>query len=176
MSIHSALFSERRPRGRRQLIKTVVRGRFESVAPLLQHSANTAGCFCVIHLHEVTAWRMDAQSEAMLCDIDASRTSLARILICEIDWVHLSRPLFCSAQVRPIDVRSDVFAADCAAAFALDVDGQGFGAGLAVGDVGQVTTGRAATLGERFALSDREAHEEGFELVHGAHITLSGVV
>lgn len=92
--IQSALFSDRRPRGRRQLIKTVVRGRFESVAPLLQHSANTAGCFCVIHLHDVTAWRMDAQSEAMLCDIDASRTSLARILICEIDWVHLRRILF----------------------------------------------------------------------------------
>lgn len=81
-----------------------------------------------------------------------------------------------AAQVGPINVWPQFFAADGAFRLALDTNRQRFPAGFAVCDVRQMAPGRFTSPRELIALYRRKPHEICFELFHGANNTPSGVI
>lgn len=80
-----------------------------------------------------------------------------------------------SAQIRPIHVGAQVFAADGSVRFALNRNGERFAARLAVGDVCKVPSRCVAARGKSFALNPIKPHEICLELFHADDITPSGV-
>jgi len=64
------------------------------------------------------------------------------------------------AQISPVDIGSLFFATHYATRFPLDLDGQLFAADLAIGDVGEVFSGRSAALGKAIPLARRQPHEK----------------